>query len=163
MKRCYIGEASVSNRLAYLDDNGLNHGEVYEVLKGMAESQAIAKWMIEYQVQSDSMINRVHPYFQPMLHAFYDSTRELVKRMMDEGEKRKRTAPDVPGDQAGAGHRRGQYPGKVVFVDLWATWCGPCMRGIQAMEPLKKKLAGRDVVFVYLYDSEGKRVWEQVE
>lgn len=148
-------EASVSNRLAYLDDNGLNHGEVYEVLKGMAESQAIAKWMIEYNVQSDSMINRVHPYFQPMLHAFYDSTRELVKRMMDEGEKRKRTAPDVPGDQLLQAIVN-QYPGKVVFVDLWATWCGPCMRGIQAMEPLKKKLADRDVVFVYLTDESSR-------
>ena len=147
--------ASVSNRLAYLDANGLNHGEVYEAMKGMAESQTIAKRMIHCEVQPDSVINSVHPYFQPMLRAFNDTTRILVERMKTEGEKRKRTAPDVSGDQL-VQSIVNQYPGKVVFVDLWATWCGPCMRGIQAMEPLKKKLAGRDVVFVYLTNESSK-------
>ena len=145
----YTSYSNVSDRLAYLETNGLNHGEVYEVMKGMAESQAIAKRMVDCQVQPDSIINNVHPYFQPMLHAFNDSTRVLVERMRIEGEKRKRIAPDVPGNQLVQAIVN-QYPGKVVFVDLWATWCGPCMRGIHAMEPLKKKLEGQEVVFVYL-------------
>ena len=45
-----------------------------------------------------------------------------------------------------------EHPGKIVFFDLWATWCGPCKRGIEAMEPLKEKLKGKDVVFVYITD-----------
>ena len=151
----YNNYSKVSDRLAYLEANGLNHGEVYEVMTGMAEAQTIAKRMMDCEVQPDSMINRVHPYFQPMLRAFNDTTKVLVERMRIEGEKRKRTAPDVPGDQLVQAIVN-QYPGKVVFVDLWATWCGPCMRGIQAMEPLKKKLADRDVVFVYLTDESSR-------
>ena len=60
-------------------------------------------------------------------------------------------APDVPDDQLLQTIAK-QYPGKAVFFDLWATWCGPCKNGIEAMEPLKEELKEKDVVFVYLTD-----------
>ena len=61
------------------------------------------------------------------------------------------TAPEVPADQLLQAIAK-QYPGKVIFFDLWATWCGPCKKGIEAMEPLKEQMKDKDVVFVYLTD-----------
>jgi len=46
-------------------------------------------------------------------------------------------------DVAGGIHRLEDYRGKVVLVNFWATWCGPCREEMPTIASLKKKLAGR--------------------
>ena len=43
-----------------------------------------------------------------------------------------------------------KYKGKVVLVDFWATWCGPCMTAMKSILPMKEEMKGKDVVFLYL-------------
>ncbi len=47
------------------------------------------------------------------------------------------------GDMGGKMHTLSQYRGKVVMVNFWATYCGPCIKEIPSMANLKKKLAGK--------------------
>ena len=42
------------------------------------------------------------------------------------------------------------YKGKVIYVDFWATWCGPCLSGIERIKPLKEEMAQKDIVFLYI-------------
>jgi thiol-disulfide isomerase/thioredoxin len=41
-----------------------------------------------------------------------------------------------------------QFKGKVVFLNFWATWCGPCKEEMPSMEALCEKFKGNPFIFL---------------
>ena len=46
--------------------------------------------------------------------------------------------------------RFADFSGKVIVVNIWATWCGPCRREVPDYEKVRKEFMGRDVEFIAL-------------
>ena len=48
------------------------------------------------------------------------------------------------------------FRGKVLFINLWASWCTPCIREMETIERLRNRLADTDVEFLVVA-AEGER------
>ena len=52
--------------------------------------------------------------------------------------------------------RLSDYKGKVIILDFWATWCGPCRKGIPDLIAIQKEF-GKDVVVIGISLDEGTK------
>jgi len=54
--------------------------------------------------------------------------------------------------------------GKYVFIDLWATWCAPCVKEIPFLKKLEEEYHGKNIVFVgiSLNDQKDHDKWKRL-
>ena len=51
-------------------------------------------------------------------------------------------------DIGGRPHRLSEWNGKLVLVNFWATWCGPCREEMPLLNRTRGELAGRNLEIV---------------
>ncbi len=68
-------------------------------------------------------------------------------------------APDLGGtDTDGIKIRLADHHGKVIVVDFWASWCGPCKMMIPQEKELVARMQGRPFVFLAVSSDHSKDV-----
>ncbi len=54
------------------------------------------------------------------------------------------------------------FRGKVIYLDVWATWCGPCVREIPYAKQLEKEMHKEDIVFLAVSVDKKREPWEKM-
>ena len=62
----------------------------------------------------------------------------------------------------GSSFRLADFHGKVLVINLWASWCGPCRREIPEYESVRKEYAGREIEFIGLTTEDPQEASENV-
>jgi thiol-disulfide isomerase/thioredoxin len=72
-----------------------------------------------------------------------------------------RIAPDAEFyDADGKTSKLSDYKGKVLYIDTWATWCGPCKREIPSLKTLEESFHGKNVQFISVSTDKDVAAWK---
>ena len=62
-------------------------------------------------------------------------------------------------DKDGKTYRLDDFKGKMLLIDCWASWCGPCRGQIPALKSLEEKYKGKDINFLSVSLDNSKKAW----
>ena len=73
-----------------------------------------------------------------------------------------RPSPDFTAvDRTGRRYTLSDFRGKYLYIDLWASWCGPCKRELPHLKRLSERFADREILFLGLSVDSERDDWEK--
>lgn len=65
-------------------------------------------------------------------------------------------------DLDGKTHTLEEFRGRYVYIDVWATWCGPCRGQIPYLEQMVEDFKNKDIAFVSLSVDQNLSDWQKM-
>jgi len=114
-----------------------------------------------------SGVNGVSEYLDPFLNSakttyYKDKLQELYSKWahLEKGKAAPNfTYPDLENTL----HSLSDYKGKYVYIDVWATWCGPCLAEQPALAKIEEEFKDNpNIVFMGVSTDANKQAWENM-
>ncbi|MEL1254981.1 thioredoxin-like domain-containing protein [Flavobacterium sp. DGU38] len=130
---------------------GLNEAFVFDVITLQEKSKDLERNMFPY---TESELTWIQGKIKtPFLSGYIVSENNRIKSKIETNKIKSdftiNTVKKTEGDEL-FDSMINKFKGKVIYVDFWATWCGPCMEGIKQIAPLKEEMKSENVVFLYI-------------
>lgn len=166
----WLGKGAENSRYI-LEKTALN-----KTLMGFKEWMALPQKTFEKQLETTKRQNeellKKHPALDPdFLAAEVAYNAAWIKSLEDEYQgsisiQKNRLSPQFKNykNHAGGTNSLDDFRGKYVYLDLWATWCGPCLQQIPFVKQVEEKYRKKNIVFVGISidDPRLEDKWKQV-
>ena len=161
----------LQDEISRMDEINTDGKERYACYAEKAKGMEFAKEYIEKQiksgVESTIMINQLQDIYKKLnlpladfenikensLNLKKQKTKDQIVKKYGDSDAIDFTLTDNEGKKI----KLSDYKGKVVVLDFWATWCGPCRASFPKMQELVKKYKDSQVEFFFI------DVWEKMK
>lgn len=98
------------------------------------------------------------------LHAFNDKYEQLSQSKLsnDENIKSNDAVKDMTDGEKILRKIIEPYKGKIILLDIWGTWCGPCKQRLQHSQEEYERLKDFEIVYLYLANRSSDESWKNV-
>ncbi|MEZ4803129.1 MAG: TlpA disulfide reductase family protein [Gelidibacter sp.] len=161
----YTGEGNENSN--YLAQHSLLQEQLFENLDDINESnldstfENVNKKLSEFYNSNkniDTMItNGLKRDLEPMLNSYkgYFTEKFAFKKEFPKGAP----SPTFAGyeNHKGGTTSLADLKGKYVYIDVWATWCGPCKAEIPSLKKVEHDYEGKNIQFVSISVDDARR------
>ncbi|QTD37408.1 TlpA family protein disulfide reductase [Polaribacter batillariae] len=157
------------------------------LISQISESQKIGNPALVLKLSEEAFeekVNSIKNRFDSILNSYKDLDTALISKANKQTDlmvsyfkteyakmssiRKGKTSPKFENymDFKGGKKSLDSYKGKYVYIDVWATWCGPCLQQIPYLKELTKEYKGKNIEFISISTDEPTRSggsWETAE
>jgi thiol-disulfide isomerase/thioredoxin len=151
----------MKDHLPVTTNRAIRNSTVSQVFKEYLIAQDIKYWLRYYGIThaTDSIFGNFKNEFEdseyrPTLEKDYNAWLKIFPGS---------PAPDFNGTTSdGKPFRLSQLKGKIVYIDMWATWCAPCVAEIPHSIKLQEQFEGNsDIEFLNVSNDTNLTLWKE--
>lgn len=108
---------------------------------------------------SDSLVDFYHNTVKdPVMTKRFDGMLAQWKALEPGQPSATFSLPDINGKTVALSDLKGKY----VYIDVWATWCGPCRAELPHLKKLEEAYSGKGIAFVSISCDQNKTAWKNM-
>lgn len=126
-------------------------GALLLILMGIMTLSGVMNGITSYFAAAPSKGEANEPSRSAQSQQNQDNQQEGSTQPSANEQRRTAPAPDFTlVDQYGQSHTLSEYKGKTIFLNFWATWCGPCQREMPEIQALYERYGKNEGELVVL-------------
>lgn len=141
----YLAQKALSDEKFEMDLEALFDADEATFKEALSKKKADDLKMIDGKGLDETLVNMLRPSFEQEEKFLLDYYKQKVAAKKMEGV----VSPSFDYENHKGGKTKLEdLRGKYVYIDVWATWCGPCLAEIPHLKKVEEKYHGKNIEFV---------------